>query len=349
MNNRSRNEKIDILKGIGITLVILGHISLTPASLKIWLYSFHMPLFFISSGITFSIEKYSNYRSFLRAKVKSIVIPYFCLGFFLWILIKIYKSVLQLQQGTTVVTCQEIRNFVLSLFLGYRLHHYYFSLWFLCALFSAELIFYFIVKHAKGKNIIYACTAVFSLVIQWVVFRYIQGWYWSIDTVPSAIAFLSVGYLFRLFLERNNRFFQRLWLLPVVMCGSIYSCILNYRISGRTDLYSCNIGNPIFYGVAALFGTWFVIILVSHSGEMKVMNYFGRNSLITYAFQNSFCIPVSTLITKYFADRYNLLADKITQWLLTIIFTFLLSTFLIEMINHFFPWMVGKRKKNAAY
>ena len=45
--NKNRNETIDIMKGIGIILVMLGHQNLPINTL---IYSFHMPLYFIISG-----------------------------------------------------------------------------------------------------------------------------------------------------------------------------------------------------------------------------------------------------------------------------------------------------------
>ena len=39
-----RVEALDIAKGIGIILVIIGHMS--SSYLRDWIYSFHMPLFF---------------------------------------------------------------------------------------------------------------------------------------------------------------------------------------------------------------------------------------------------------------------------------------------------------------
>lgn len=50
MENTKRLDYIDYTKGFGILLVILGHIYDTSNPIKIWLYSFHMPLFFIISG-----------------------------------------------------------------------------------------------------------------------------------------------------------------------------------------------------------------------------------------------------------------------------------------------------------
>lgn len=45
----SRAEWIDVLKGIGIILVVIGHVN-TKGFLVQWLYTFHMPLFFALSG-----------------------------------------------------------------------------------------------------------------------------------------------------------------------------------------------------------------------------------------------------------------------------------------------------------
>ncbi len=51
---RSRIEWVDIAKGIGIILVIIGHVNTFNSSVKEWIYSFHMPLFFILAGVTIS-------------------------------------------------------------------------------------------------------------------------------------------------------------------------------------------------------------------------------------------------------------------------------------------------------
>ena len=53
--NKVRDIIIDILKGIGMLLVIIGHSGcIWPFYLAI--YAFHMPLFFIVSGLFFSTK-----------------------------------------------------------------------------------------------------------------------------------------------------------------------------------------------------------------------------------------------------------------------------------------------------
>ena len=69
----SRIEWIDIAKALGIFLVIAGHTGL-PIYLKSWIYAFHMPMFFIISGLWFrdlcGIER-------MKKTIKSYLKPYF--------------------------------------------------------------------------------------------------------------------------------------------------------------------------------------------------------------------------------------------------------------------------------
>ena len=54
---KNRISYIDIAKGIGIFLVIWGHIILSGPAYNI-IYAFHMPLFFFLSGFVFSKNKF---------------------------------------------------------------------------------------------------------------------------------------------------------------------------------------------------------------------------------------------------------------------------------------------------
>ncbi len=67
--SEKRIEWIDVLKGIGIILVILGH---THVLFRTYIFSFHMPLFFFISGYLFTIDRYKNFAEFACKKVKSI-------------------------------------------------------------------------------------------------------------------------------------------------------------------------------------------------------------------------------------------------------------------------------------
>ena len=60
-----RIQWVDTSKGLGILLVIVGRCGIGGIPLK-WVYSFHLPLFFIISGYLFSYNE--NIRDFIIKK-----------------------------------------------------------------------------------------------------------------------------------------------------------------------------------------------------------------------------------------------------------------------------------------
>lgn len=79
-NGNNRNIAMDIAKGIGILLVVLGHLSIPPIVHKI-IYLFHMPLFFFISGY-FLMPKYDRF-AFVKSKVNRLIIPIILYSIFL--------------------------------------------------------------------------------------------------------------------------------------------------------------------------------------------------------------------------------------------------------------------------
>lgn len=71
---KHRDSVIDIAKGIGIFLVVFGHVPL-PMDLITPIYLFHMPLFFFLSGMFFHPEEKFLYGVY--KKIRTLIIPYF--------------------------------------------------------------------------------------------------------------------------------------------------------------------------------------------------------------------------------------------------------------------------------
>jgi fucose 4-O-acetylase-like acetyltransferase len=69
---------IDIAKGIGIILVVIGHFINNKyfGGLKEYIYWFHMPLFFIISGMLYRQRK--SFSNFAAKRFKQLLIPYCC-------------------------------------------------------------------------------------------------------------------------------------------------------------------------------------------------------------------------------------------------------------------------------
>lgn len=73
-----RDKSVDVLKGIGIILVILGHLdsSRIGGGFITYLYTFHVPLFFIASGYTWRAKPDEPWWRAIVARVRQIGIPY---------------------------------------------------------------------------------------------------------------------------------------------------------------------------------------------------------------------------------------------------------------------------------
>lgn len=72
---KKRIEWIDICKFIAITIMVIGHIGL-PTKLSDLIHIFHMPIFFLLSGLCLNFEKYSNFCFFLKSRLKTLIIPH---------------------------------------------------------------------------------------------------------------------------------------------------------------------------------------------------------------------------------------------------------------------------------
>lgn len=72
-----REKWIDVVKAIGIILMVIGQAS-PPFSFKIWIYSFHMPLFFIVAGYLFNEKKWASLgeKELLKSRAKTYLLPY---------------------------------------------------------------------------------------------------------------------------------------------------------------------------------------------------------------------------------------------------------------------------------
>ena len=81
MNKQNRIEWIDIVKGITILIVIAGHTyrnGFIPGIIRGAIFSYHMPLFFIVSSITFKYsENTSDLIRNIRKSAKHLLIPAF--------------------------------------------------------------------------------------------------------------------------------------------------------------------------------------------------------------------------------------------------------------------------------
>lgn len=336
-NNSKRDHDIDIAKGIAMLLVILGHTVYTPERVVWWLYSFHMPLFFALSGLVFHPQKYLTWVHFLRAKIKTLLVPYFCLSGILWFWIYI------LQHKTDFINEGTLNGFV-GIFLGYRLTKYYLSMWFIPVLFVSELILYALYRVWKENRKCYLVGAIAVSVVGWSIFHFWKhGFVWSLDLVPICLSFLMFGYIIRLFKSELNKFYNMYILIAAAALNCIFAW-LNHRVCGKSDMYFSNIGNYFYYILAAICGTAAVLIFCRILSKNKVLEYIGRNTLVFYAFQNSIFIPGAVQIADTLARTGGIFGCQVTKLFIVIVLTCCGLSIWSAILMKCFPFILGKFK-----
>ena len=142
---KERVTYLDMAKGVGILLVILGHEADLPLAARQFVTSFHMPLFFILSGMAVCLtgEKERPFSQILKRKSRSIMRPYFIFSVLCLIMEVFCAGVLK------NVLWETVREHLWATVCLAGASVF----WFLPALFFGELLFIGIFTRAAGlKN-----------------------------------------------------------------------------------------------------------------------------------------------------------------------------------------------------
>lgn len=175
-----RDERWDVLKGILITTVVVGHASVNNMIHDI-IYLFHLPLFFVVSGYFFHSQRLM--LSFVKQKFSRLIIPSF---------------VYSLIHAMLSSNCK-IKFWLKLLYGGRAIGGVY---WYSTCLFYSYILMAFIVSKYTGKmrlsiiGILCGGAAVIAsyFVARITVLQY-PGVPWNLDVVPMTFMYMIIGYV----------------------------------------------------------------------------------------------------------------------------------------------------------
>lgn len=185
MNGTKRNPYFDILKGIGIIAVVVGHLPI-PAITGILhqiIFVWHMPLFFLVSGYFFRPKPFNSY---LRKNIKGLLIPYLLTAFVMFLL-----SVCLYCLGMGI---NPIHSFV-AIFVGAGVDLPYFTgpIWFLLAMFWCREIYNCLLQKLPDKYVIGGVILIlFMLTVNSYRWLYIPT---NLLQGINAMLFFHIGYV----------------------------------------------------------------------------------------------------------------------------------------------------------
>ena len=321
VRGQSRAERLswlDVLKGIGIILVVIGHIYSNQTIFN-WLYSFHMPLFFLSAGWVY---KEKTVLADIKRRIQTIVIPYFSFGF----LVLIYWQLIERRFRDSDMSFMDS---LFGLFSGcYDNLEFNIHLWFLPCFFVTVIIFNILVN-LGGRRMAYLVSALMSLAFIVVP---MHGLIWGIDRVFKYIGFYAVG----VFIAGKSVKAVR----KKVEAGIVAIVLL--ALSFFLSCYHLTMG--IMWFVTALIGVAAVILISQLINENRILQYFGRISLIILCIHG----PVYRIVVKIVSILLNVGTDAVREnFLLAMVvvaITMAICSTAYEVVVRLAPWMVGKKK-----
>jgi acyltransferase len=359
---------IDALKGFGIMLVVLAHHSL-PIALDTYIFSFHMPLFFFISGFLFDFGKYTESSgNFVKGRFRSLIVPYFCFAvitcIFYFLLDELYTPGIA-----------SIKFFENSIFHG--ISHilvafgpaisYNPPLWFLTCLFVTELLFYGLAKKYYGDPE----KLVFWLIIAGVI-GYLYSIYlpfripWNVDVALAAIVFYGAGNLFKRltepeskvsfslkldsgFIEKFSRFEKYLFLTAVLLSLLYLGYLLKFPTDDKVNMNVLKYGDFFSFYLLAFAGIFTLVYLSRRLVSSKVLEYYGRNSLIILALH----FPLKDILIKLViiilgVDMEYIHYNAGLALSLTVLNLLCLIP-VIFLINNYFPFLIGKRGSSEGF
>lgn len=195
---------IDIARAFAIIFIVLGHTIVHSQHLgQIFklIYSFHIALFFILSGYTFKIKENETFFSFFKRKFFRIMIPYF-----IWAIIFLIPYIFlggNIGNELGVTSSFDLKTLLTNILYGngnMNALKQNTSLWFLPALFSMEIIYYFIIKFVKRHKNIKIIILFPILLVSFISVEYFNNYLifpWGINTVLNIGIFFYIGYLIK--------------------------------------------------------------------------------------------------------------------------------------------------------
>jgi fucose 4-O-acetylase-like acetyltransferase len=323
-----RLEWLDTAKGIGIVLVVAGHVLVAQDSA--WkqvagqfIYMFHMPFFFMVSGYTLKVE---SLGPFAYRRTLSLLVPY---------------SVALLLMGlpATVVSCGfgsvpafgigTCPGFPARLIAGGSSIGGIFSVfWFPTCLFVSLLAAQVVLRSAGARLSVLGLFAVGLYGLGYVLPLALPAttMVWSLGVAPMAVVFILGGF----FIRRLDRTPQRV-IVPalIIPLAILLSLLVPQLIDMKRGLY----GTPVIglvTGLGLSLSLWFcarLAIRLPHVAEVlsflgsKTMPIMYFHQLIHYTLrafgvENSGLLVLSAVVLPLALDRpFEAVASRIQNWL----------------------------------
>ncbi len=364
----SRVNFVDIARIYGIALVYYGHFiesymkagSAVAAMQYKFVYSFHMPLFFILSGYIAKEQLADTHFSlYFKKHAASRLVPYLFLSILL--IIPTFWTT-DFTVGLELPTLEGFtKGIAATVLAGFP----YFNIptWFLICLFVVELMHFLIARYLTSSSRVLLIAFGFYLVgstLAWnasflrptqMLAQHGKIYpYFMILEAFTAYSLYLVGVYFRRkkLLMRSMQF--KKGLVAILGCAALVFLTFDlnkamFRIPfyDAVIMFASSHGNPILFPLTAITGSIMVILLAKLSVKAKSLAFLGANSLTIFCLNGVFYHLINDSLAKWLLSRHDgaALEILISGLVVSAISLFLTLPF-VFLFNRFVPQLIGK-------
>jgi len=350
---KERIKWLDTAKGIGIVLVVLGHVHIPDPAGK-YIFAFHIPLFFLVSGYLFGMMKPTGFAGFLKKKTRSLIVPY--VAFFL--ILYIYVVAIGSRYGEN--TPKDFSTPIKGLFFSSAdyITGIFTPMWFLPCLFTTEMMFFWISRLFKKwyALALVGCSALgfFGSVCQlpaaylhynsWLVPGFIGSLHfsfrlpWGLDIAFTAVVFYGVG---RAVCGLKSAGRSALWgivSIPAFLAVNYFACMWNEGSNLRNNYY----GNYFLFYIAAFAGVFGYVLIARLLQWFTPLVYMGRNSLTIFALHFFVMGMIRGFVRRVLKYPVENLAQSIPWAIFLTIACMLALVPVIYVLNKYLYFILGK-------
>lgn len=286
-----RSQFLDVMKGIGIFLMIFGH-AITSANGNLYrreesfwqdpvyefIYTFHMPLFILISGYLFYFSLRRSKEKIVKRRIVSLLPPLFTYNTYSYIGLVSFDAV--------------------NVSVFHLIRQYLTGFWFIQGILIVTIIIAFIHKFLKDNKIVYALVLMCLFFIPNNIFMF-QTYRWSFIIVLFIVTYLLAETIQKIVLEGKYKIFCIISAIVFCICLPFYG-YEHYIYTGGynivkpllqvdivqqlwIDIYRFLIGVS---GSITFIGFIYVIYAMTKKSKIwGIWSYIGRYSLAMYGLQ----------------------------------------------------------------
>ncbi|MCR5586277.1 MAG: acyltransferase family protein [Lachnospiraceae bacterium] len=356
---KERLKYVDAAKGLSIIMIMLGHITGYSNSLDNWMSSFKVAIFYIISGFLMSYTgsvMNRKFKDFSGHLLKNLMLPY--LSFSILAIIADI-GILRVKSISFDESAEVVRGLVCDTVFLRGIH----ALWFLPTIFIGEIIFFILLHSHIAFRMVYAVAGLFSITAFNKLLDLVENnfkessfAYVSLSRLCCAFGksfmaawFLLLGfYAFKLYAKlTDNRIKLALGIVMTVV--NIYLSQLNEHVD--INMMKEGIHPTLFYVGAILgsFGAIMILDFISSYKDLSGLNYWGKNSLIVLCTHTAlgFKAVIFLGVRKYAFIPRHMCPTYMFMCFVVLILLMFLTCGVIEFVNNYCPFLIGKPYKNS--